>query len=77
MTVHATILPGQDWGRMWLGGDWVAGEAGRRPEDGRVEQRAQRECDAVPDERLRQRAGNAHRVPRVASGARLGNGSTS
>jgi lactaldehyde dehydrogenase/glycolaldehyde dehydrogenase len=31
MTVHTTILPDQEWGKMWLGGAWVAGEAGRRP----------------------------------------------
>jgi lactaldehyde dehydrogenase/glycolaldehyde dehydrogenase len=31
MNVHAGPIAGQDWGRMWLGGEWVAGEAGPRP----------------------------------------------
>ncbi len=31
MNIHAGPIAGQDWSRMWLGGRWVAGEAGTRP----------------------------------------------
>lgn len=54
MGVHATILPAQDWDRMWLGGDWVRGEAGRREVLSPITGRAIAQVtDATPDQGAR------------------------